>query len=152
MNLSEKTVEIANTQIGVHEAPGNHNTGEQVNKYLSSVGLGPGYSWCMAFVYWCFNEASKILAVNNPLSKTAGVMAQYNKSKLKYGQIHPMPGDVFIMDFGKGLGHTGIVERVEGDYIYTIEGNSNDEGSREGYEVCKRKRPMNKIKGYLRFT
>jgi hypothetical protein len=38
--------------------------------------------------------------------------------------------------------HTGIVMRTEDEVFHTIEGNTNDEGSREGYEVCKR------IRGY----
>ena len=36
--------------------------------------------------------------------------------------------------------HTGIVIGVDGDLIHTIEGNTNDEGSREGFEVCLRRR------------
>jgi hypothetical protein len=152
MTLGEKAVEAALSQVGVHEDPGNNNTGPQVNAYLKAVGLGPGYSWCMAFVYWCFNDAAAKLAVKNPMLKTGGVLRQWNERKLKHGQVHPMPGDVFIMDFGGGLGHTGIVERVDGIWVYTIEGNSNDEGAREGFEVCKRRRQTDKIKGYLRFT
>jgi hypothetical protein len=54
------------------------------------------------------------------------------------------------MDFGKGTGHTGIVERVVGTKIHTIEGNTNDEGSREGYEVCRRKREIKTIRGFIR--
>ena len=38
--------------------------------------------------------------------------------------------------------HAGIVIRPENEVFQTIEGNTNDEGSREGYEVCKR------IRGY----
>jgi hypothetical protein len=38
--------------------------------------------------------------------------------------------------------HTGIVLEANNDFYHTIEGNTNDEGSREGYEVCKR------IRGY----
>jgi hypothetical protein len=47
------------------------------------------------------------------------------------------------------LGHTGFVERIDGTSIHTIEGNTNDTGSREGYEVCKRIRKMSQIKGYI---
>ena len=53
------------------------------------------------------------------------------------------------MDFGKGLGHTGFVERIDGTSIHTIEGNTNDTGSREGYEVCRRIRKINTIKGFI---
>ena len=64
-----------------------------------------------------------------------------------------MSGDIMIMDHGKGLGHTGIVEKVDKNFIYTIEGNTNDTGSREGIEVDRKRRPIvNKmIKGYLRY-
>ena len=62
----------------------------------------------------------------------------------------PQEGDIFIMDYGKGLGHTGFVERIEGSKIHTIEGNTNDTGSREGYEVCRRVRDISKCKGFIR--
>lgn len=151
MSIADKAIEVARTQLGVHEDAGNKNTGPQVDEYLKSVGLGPGYSWCMAFVYWCYKQAASQLAVDNPLAKTAGVLDQWNRRRLHFGYVQPTPGDIFIMDFGKGLGHTGMVTKVEGIWIYTIEGNSNDEGSREGYEVCERRRSVDKIKGYLRF-
>jgi hypothetical protein len=131
--------------------PKGSNRGPQVNAYLAAVGLNPGYSWCMALLYWCMNEGCKALGVPNMMAKTGGVLDQWNKRKAKFGVNSPRPGDIFIMDFGEGLGHTGIVERVDDLLIYTIEGNSNDEGSREGYEVCRRTRLRSKIKGYLRF-
>ena len=143
--LAKKALENAISQIGVQEIPKGSNAGPDVEKYLKSVKLGKGYSWCMAFVYWCVVE-TKLL---NPLAKTAGVLAQYNKSK-KLVATTPKAGDIFIMDFGKGLGHTGFVEKVEKYIIHTIEGNTNDDGSREGYEVCRRKRNTNTIKAYLR--
>jgi hypothetical protein len=38
--------------------------------------------------------------------------------------------------------HTGIVIAFHDDHFETIEGNTNDAGDREGYEVCQR------IRGY----
>lgn len=151
MELRQKALEVAISQLGVEEHPRGSNSGPEVEAYLKSVGLGKGYSWCMAFVYWCHNEASKSLGITNPMLKTGGVLAQWQGRKDKFRKSMPEPGDVFIMDFGKGLGHTGIVESADLDFIYTIEGNSNDEGSREGFEVCRKKRSRLKIKGYLRF-
>lgn len=151
MTLQEKALDIAITQIGVEEAPGHKNTGKQVEQYLAAVGLGPGFSWCMAFVYWCHMKAADAMGVKVLMAKTGGVLDQWAKRKEQYRVLTPMPGDVFIMDFGKGTGHTGIVEKVEDDVIHTVEGNSNDMGSREGYEVCRRTRSRAKILGYLRF-
>lgn len=147
--IGNKAIEIAKTQLGIHEIPLNTNKGPQIKEYLKSVGLNEGYSWCMAFVYWCFKKASEELKTTNTAIKTAGVLNAWNTASSKIKSITPQIGAVFIMDFGKGQGHTGIVESFDNLYINTIEGNSNDEGSREGYEVCKRKRLRKTIKGYL---
>ena len=106
----------------------------------------------MAFVYWSVKEAAKQLNTTSPLIKTAGVLRQWNEvnSKMKFTK-NPKPGDIFIMDYGKGQGHTGfVVEVLSNGNLKTIEGNTNDEGSREGYEVCYRIRKQSQIKGYIR--
>lgn len=63
----------------------------------------------------------------------------------------PVPGDIMIMQFAHGLGHTGIVENVGHTTVTCIEGNTNDDGSREGYEVARRIRTKNSILGFLHF-
>jgi hypothetical protein len=45
--------------------------------------------------------------------------------------------------------HTGIVSGFESELFTTIEGNTNDEGSRNGYEVCIRHRSY-KEKDFIR--
>ena len=149
MTLKDKALRIALGEIGVEEHPKGSNSGPRVNEYLKSIGLDGGYPWCMAFVYFCFNEAAKELEIKNPLVKTGGVMAHYRKASNR--SKDPEAGDIFIMDYGKGMGHTGIVEWVGHEEIHTIEGNTNDEGSREGYEVCRRVRPKSKILTYLKY-
>jgi len=149
MSLQEKALKMAITQLGQAEKPLGSNWGHPVQDYLKSVNIGFPASWCMAFVYWCFNEVSNS---NNPLVKTGGVLNAWNKADVKYKVTgDPQPGDIFIMDFGKGLGHTGIVEKVDSTFVYTIDGNTNDSGSREGIEVCRKQRPRSKMKGYLRY-
>jgi hypothetical protein len=149
MALGKLALSKASTQVGKCEKPLGSNWGKPVQDYLASVGINFPASWCMAFVYWCFQEVSN---GSNPLVKTGGVLHQWNKSDKKFRVVgEPQKGDIFIMDFGKGLGHTGIVEKVDQTFIYTIEGNTNDSGSREGIMVCRKQRPRTKIKGYLRF-
>lgn len=147
--LATATLKTATSQLGVKEIPKGSNAGPEVEIYLRSVGLGKGYAWCMAFVYWCTQQAAIKTAVNNPLKKTAGVLDQFNSRPLLVAKT-PQPGDIFIMEFSGGTGHTGIVEKIVGTTLYTIEGNTNDEGSREGFEVCRKKREVKTIKGYLR--
>ncbi len=155
MELKELALENAITQIGQQENPKGSNWGHPVQDYLASVGIGFPASWCMAFLYWCFDHAANSLGQENPLFKTGGVLAQWNNRKenrlaLDYHDLEP--GDIFIMDYGRGLGHTGIIETIDGENLHTIEGNTNDTGSREGIEVCRKIRLRSKInKGYLRF-
>ena len=56
MTLNQLSLKIAQSQNGVQEVPRNSNAGAAVESYLKSVGLGKGYSWCMAFVYWSVKE------------------------------------------------------------------------------------------------
>ncbi len=136
------------------ENPKGSNWGHPVQDYLASVGIYFPASWCMAFMYWCFDDAAHQLGLTNPMAKIGGVLAQWNLSKAdQYKGSMPQVGDVFIMDLGHGLGHTGIVEKVNPDgSLATIEGNTNDTGSREGYEVCRKTRHLGTtIIGFLRF-
>ena len=152
MNLNSLSLKFAQSQNGVQEVPRNSNAGPAVESYLKSVGLGKGYAWCMAFVYWSVKQAATQLNTTSPLIKTGGVLRQWNEvnPKMKFTK-NPQAGDIFIMDYGKGVGHTGfVIEVLANGSLKTIEGNTNDEGSREGYEVCYRTRKPSLIKGYIR--
>jgi hypothetical protein len=147
--LAKKIIEIAASQVGQCEKPKGSNWGEPVQSYLKSVGITFPAAWCMAFVYWTFQKACAQLSVANNLIKTGGVLDAWNRVDKKYKSEIPVVGSVFIMQFSGGRGHTGIVESYDARFIYTIEGNTNDEGSREGYEVAKKKRLRSQIKGYI---
>lgn len=154
--LAAASLRIAITQLGVSEKPKGSNSGPEVDAYLRSIGLGKGYPWCMAFVYWCVEQACKELqGRRNPLVRTGGVLRQWNETRLRKLTVRDRaikPGDIFIMEFSRGMGHTGFVEKVAGGLIYTIEGNTNDEGSREGFEVCRRQRALGSLKGIIQLV
>jgi hypothetical protein len=143
----DKFAKILSINRNVKEEPKGSNRGQMVSAYLASTGLGAGYPWCMAFVYYVFNELSKQLGQTNPLPKTAGVMNHWTKApadaKITIDQARKdpnlvRPGQIFIMSRpGKGLGHTGIVLGVDPQKrpFTTIEGNTNDQQSGEGDRV-----------------
>lgn len=59
----------------------------------------------------------------------------------------PRPGDVFSLyykNLGR-IGHTGIVESWGETYVTTIEGNTNEDGSRDGDGVWRKKRLIKTI-------
>lgn len=153
--LAQKAIETLLTQKGVKETTGK-NDGPEIKKYLESVGLWEGLAYCMALMYWGFDEASKELNITNPLKKTGGVLDQYN-SRPNNRVNTPQRGDIFIMDFGGGKGHAGIVLEVRGNRILTFEGNTSADPNsahedREGQGNYERSRLISSInKKFLRF-
>ena len=136
------------------EEPRGSNKGPEVTKYLQSVGLSSGLPWCMAFVYYIFDDVCKRLGKTNGTVKTGGCLNHWNQApsdaKIPVDMIKTnpsliRPGQIFIMTRpGKGLGHTGIVVDVdEKDRSFTsMEGNTNDQLSGEGDRVGINKRKI----------
>ena len=153
--ILEKTLEAARGEIGVREDPPGSNRGPKVDEYLRSVGLNPAagsFAWCAAFVCWCFGKGAAALGAPNPLPRTAGALKLWNdagktgakrigaaEARSKPSLVKP--GQVFVLSAGGGLGHVGIVESAENGVLTTIEGNTNDGGSREGVGVFRRTGP-----------
>lgn len=165
--LAQMALEIAKGQIGQHEIPKGSNSGPMVDVYLKAVGLNPGFPWCQAFVNYCYELAANQLAVPEPVPNTGGVLDCWNKVKMSQklfsveANQRPrlvQPGMQFILKLGDTVGHTGIVERMEEVkpnewVIHTIEGNTDDEGGREGWEVARRQRRINSkgLLGFIRY-
>lgn len=143
---------VAAGLVGVREQPPGSNRGPEVDLYLRNVGLDPAagsWPWCAAFVYWCFAQASAALNLPNPAIRTAGVLNHWRYARLRGIRCIPaaealakpmlvQPGQLFLLSTGNGTGHMGFVEAVVNGKLVTIEGNSNDGGSREGVGVFRR--------------
>ena len=160
--LLKTALVVASSQLGVIEVPPNSNRGPMVDQYLESVGLDPQgnhYSWCAAFLYWCFQQAANQLAISNPLVKTAGCLDQWNRATCRKitkqnALKNPSlirPGFIFIIDHGNGSGHSGLVESSGGGLLNTIEGNTNPQLSSDGYGVFRlnRRKIVDITKGFL---
>ncbi|HIV70386.1 MAG TPA: CHAP domain-containing protein [Candidatus Aquabacterium excrementipullorum] len=149
---------------GVREQPKNSNRGPEVDVYLRRAGVAPGLAWCCAFIYWCFDEVAMAKGRDNPMFRTAGCLAHWNNAQKKGARRIPAaqavgdpgllkPGMLFILDFGGGLGHTGIIERIEGGYLHTIEGNTDASQTREGGGVYRLQRKLSSInKGFIDYA
>ncbi len=78
--------------------------------------------------------------------------AQYYKAKGQFLERDPHPGDQIFFVKRKGLTvtnwlHTGLVEKVEGGYVYTIEGNTSGASGivSNGGGVCRKKYKLNSV-------
>lgn len=141
LSAAEAVLRAAQSYRWVRETQGS-NRGEVVNRFLARVGLEPGQPWCAAFVSVV---GSDMLLDQWPLPMTGGCATLGDAAKAKGIRYKvPAPGAVFLIYFpDKGrFAHTGFVIGRDGDsdYWFTIEGNTNEGGGREGTGVYKRRR------------
>jgi hypothetical protein len=138
------------SQIGVMEQSGN-NDGPQIRDYLATTGLPEGHPWCAAFVSWVYGQCGVI----NPSSAWSPSYFPGNKTihsnNITYKQ--PERGDVFGIYFTslQRIAHVGFIHRWGDRLVTTVEGNTNDENSREGNRVAVRRRPTRTIYKVSRF-
>ncbi|SER37609.1 CHAP domain-containing protein [Actinokineospora terrae] len=122
---AHRVTQVAASQLGYHEGPGN------TNKY------GPAAPWCSSFATWVWRRAG----VNIPLLPFTGAVFTWGKEKgLAYRDLsRARPGDVLL--FGTGpqntstSTHIGIVEKVNGDKVTLIEGNAGDSVARRTHTL-----------------
>lgn len=140
-------IKTAKSQIGVEENPKGSNRGEMVDAYNLTCGKEfLGAPWCSSFTRWCFYQIGK-----------KDVPGAYSPSWYKKDRVieanNVQPGDQALIYFNSlgRFAHTITciteVSRVGGHVreITTIEGNSNLKGSREGFAVVSRIRPVDSV-------
>lgn len=161
--FNEQIIDTAYNYIGTHET--SYNSSHIIDKMIRRGGGKPGWSWCMYYVYYCVDQAAIAAKKENPLLRTGAVWRQLRHAKQSYGagrleviypnesykKVKPQRGDIIIMKYRGGYskrdldqswnGHTGfVIENYDRDKSLTIEGNTNDKGSREGDGVYRKVR------------
>ncbi len=141
---SENLITVAESQLGVREATGN-NDGAEIRKYLKSTGLPEGYPWCAAFTSYIHNEAG----VSSPHSARVVDWFKQNvvwqKSWGEMVNAKPgMVGGLYYRRLGR-LGHIFLIVGQDKNNFYTIEGNTNIAGSREGDGVYRKIRSKKSV-------
>jgi uncharacterized membrane protein YeaQ/YmgE (transglycosylase-associated protein family) len=160
--IQEKALAIATGYIGEQEVPKGSNWGAFVQHCLGLVGITVAAPWCQAFMYRCVAEAAAALNLPIPIVKSGSVLDCWNRTtgNRKVFKIEALsrpelvtPGMQFILKLGATTGHTGMVVRVDGHKYCTIEGNSNNDGSREGFAVVTHVRDMNdaNLLGFIKY-
>lgn len=146
-------VTTALREVGTKEV-GCANCGPRVEQYLASVKLGRGYPWCSGFCHWSFRQCGNILEPARSFAAAAQFATAHEV--FRKGQLHddeeasighPMrriseDGMTFCLWYSNlnRIGHVGLIAGEQDDYLLTVEGNTSEEGSREGTTVKKRKR------------
>ena len=153
--LREMIVAYAEQQLASTPMELHNNGGPWVRAYMNG-NEGEDQPWCMGFVRTVVDQATFTneipLKSIIPDTVSCDELAEFG---LKYGKLirketvrqdysQVKPGDLFIIyknDDVKWV-HTGIIVKVDKSKITTIEGNTNEGGSREGVEARKRIRDL----------
>jgi len=125
-------ISIAKTQVGYMEGENNDT------KYGTWYGL-PNQPWCAMFVSWCAREAEVPLDILRNCAVAAPDPGYFDIPFYDGENYTPKHGDLF---FTKTFSHVGLVDYVDGEYFYTVEGNTNDSGSSMGIGVFTLKRTL----------
>ena len=129
----ERIVLIGNCYLDYREGRNNDNI------FGDWYGI-PNQPWCAMFVSYCMNKAG---VLPNVVKKFASCSIGWNWFKSK-GQTRnrgyiPQKGDIIFFDWnpekGDGIDHVGIVNNVNGEYIYTLEGNHDDQVNIYKYHI-----------------
>ena len=149
-SLGQLVVAYAQQHLQQHPREiGGQNKGPWVRLYMDGH-EGTEWAWCAGFACFCLKQACQSLGGSLPIvpSFSCDSLAASAKERGRFLQepsatdrTKITPGSFFLVRrTSTDWIHTGIVVRAEREIITTIEGNTNDDGSREGYEVCARMR------------
>jgi len=138
-----KILKVYQKYLGMTELSGNRFTDENIlGKLLHSAGQKDGESWCCYMQEGLFKEAYP--EHFNELDKlfSANCQQTYRNFQTAEFEITSLPklGSLCIWVMMKNgeettKGHTGLVTFLHDSWRFKCaEGNSNNEGSREGYE------------------
>lgn len=154
---------IATPYIGAREGHGNRiGTDERMREIFESDSLGPGgvtdgYAWCCSFVSMCVQKLiqQSLPHRNVRPPRTASVLNfRTNWAPAQNCLIFPpgdpqnaaSRGDIVVYRFS----HIGIVTSTNLLGVSTIEGNTNEAGSREGTGVLRKDRENTVIRCFIR--
>lgn len=148
---ADKLIEVALNEVGYLEKKSNSqldnkttNAGyNNYTKYARDLfnagyynGNKNGYAWCDCFHDWCHwiaanknaKEAQNIICQTGDLGAGCVYSAQYYRNAGRFYTAPKVGDQIFFGEKGDEY-HTGIVYKVDGSKVYTIEGNtSGDSG------------------------
>jgi hypothetical protein len=140
-------VRAAQGEIGIKEV--RENAGPRVDAYNRYTGVKDA-PWCASFASFCFYKAG----FQQP--RTAWSPALFPRERcveftpLRLGNSGLAAGRVMGIYYpSKGrIAHCGIVTGIDGDWVFSVEGNTNDDGGNEGDGVYAKKRHRRTIAKY----
>lgn len=150
MTQVEKLLKTAANEIGYKEDSGNKT------KYGKAYGLD-GVPWCVLFQWWVFKTAGlSSLFYGGKKIASCSALKKYAQSKKQWVTSGYKSGDLVILNFPKTdceTDHIALVEKVNGNVLTTIEGNTSSGASgsqSNGDGVYRKQRNVSLVNGAYR--
>lgn len=142
--LQQKVLDISAREVGYREGPHNNET-----KYGADFGFN-FVAWCAIFCSTIYKWAGVTYLGKTPRYASTIAWRDNARKNGRWSQT-PRVGDVAMMAHSSSTGHVGIVIGWSPNYsvIYTREGNTNDQGGREGNGVWNRARSRGSWDGFI---
>lgn len=139
MTSAQAVIGVAESQVGYHEGTDASGSWDNIQKYSEQVPAltwSNGQPWCATFVSWVALQAGA--GELFPITASCPDGVSWFQQHQRWSEYPAVGAQVFYGDGGGA--HTGIVEHYDDLNIYTIEGNTNDNGSPEGDGVYRKVR------------
>lgn len=156
MDVRETIKYVAETYIGQKELKANSGfVDPEFQKKMEAVGFDKGEAWCSLFAELVWSESygrfdSTIIYNLQKYFSDSAVQTWNNFKKSKQFKTSNKPeiGDLAVWqkyNDGKAhwSGHVAVVTEPDELWFWTVEGNTNNIGGREGDGVYKRQRDYN---------
>ncbi len=170
MSEESKVIAIAKAEVGYLEKKSMASLDDKTanagsgnfTKYWKALSNGmQGQPWCQCFVDWCFMQAFGTVKAKELLCGSGKIWcfytptaAEYFKTAKQWITKDPKAGDIIYFKNSSRIHHVGIVEKVVGGTVYTIEGNTSGGSAviANGGGVCRKSYPVgnSSIAGYGR--
>lgn len=174
MTLAEIMPKVAARFIGREESPRGSNSGPDLQEFFDADSYDPngpkpgdsGYAWCasavcrivqLAMEDWKFFNPGKELTFKRPTTPSAFGFREWSLAQDKSTRtilpsrfLKVKAGDIVIYKFS----HIGVA-RTDSDAngnFQADEGNTNDQGGREGFEFATKDRNLREVWCVIRFT
>lgn len=148
-DLAKNALDILTRRIGAHELAANQGpiVDWAIENWTNRIADGSGWAkWCAGAVCTAYLEAGSesIKRFGSLNVDTLFSRLQANNLCFDLSTRNPKPGDLIFLRSLKDirandLNHVGLVEKIDGKRVFTVEGNSSNAVRRREYDLANQR-------------
>jgi hypothetical protein len=138
--MRNEIVNLLRSQVGYHEGRdpnGSWNNKQRYSEQTPGLQWSDGQPWCAVFEAWgAWREG---FDTRWPMTASCATAVAWWQQRGRFTAFPVLGGPLYMGD--QGQDHTGVVFAYDADWVWSVEGNTNDNGSFQGDGVYEHKRP-----------